>query len=191
MINFTPIKIIGSWEIGYALDIHTINSELAGYNESGQETYVNTRSEIGELLYRLKYNADKTVIHNIIEAIVKFIKNKDAIDIIVPVPPSKERNIQPVLLIAEELGRKLEIPVINCIKKTKDTPESKNIFNIDEKVNLSTNLYEVDRKQIEGKRILLFDDIYASGVTMNSITKELYKNNANIVFVLAINKTRK
>ena len=190
MTYFTPVIIIGSWEIGYALDVQTISSEFTGYNEFGYETYNTVRSEIGELLFRLKYKQDKTVVPYIIEAIVKFIKNKDAIDIIVPVPPSKERNIQPVLLIAEELGKKLQKPVINCVKKTKNTPESKNVFNIDEKVNLSTNLYEVNRELVEGKRILLFDDIYDSGITMNSITKELYKNNSNAVFALTITKTR-
>jgi hypothetical protein len=63
-----PIKIEGNREIGYALDVHTKSSQLLGYDEFGRGVFDTERSQIGELLYRLKYRSDKSVIPDIIRA---------------------------------------------------------------------------------------------------------------------------
>jgi predicted amidophosphoribosyltransferase len=49
----------------------------------------------------------------------------------------------------------------------------------------------VDRTQVQGRRILLFDDLYRSGATMNAITAALYDEGAAAdVFALTITRTR-
>lgn len=62
MINISPIKLPGNWFEGFALDLHTISSEFLGYDEYGHEVFDTKRSEMGELLYRLKYGSDKSVL---------------------------------------------------------------------------------------------------------------------------------
>jgi len=75
------------------LDIHTINSTLLGYDEFGHEVFDTKRSEIGELLYRLKYKSDKTTMIAILDTVMNFLENDWRIAKnlagIVPVPPSK------------------------------------------------------------------------------------------------------
>ncbi|MEW5722515.1 MAG: ComF family protein, partial [Thermodesulfobacteriota bacterium] len=67
-----PIKIIGNWEIGYALDVHTVSSQFLGYEDSGKKVFDTERSKIGELLYRLKYKSDRTTIPEIVGLILKY-----------------------------------------------------------------------------------------------------------------------
>ncbi len=101
MIAIHPKEIRGSWDRGYVLDVHTISSTMIGYNEFGHPEFDTLRSELGEMVYRLKYKGDKGVIAPIVEAIGEFVKNWGIHpDAVVPVPPSKQRSFQPVLAIA-------------------------------------------------------------------------------------------
>jgi len=82
-----PIKIEGNWEIGYALDVHTKSSQFLGYDEFGKGLFDTERSQLGELLYRLKYRSDKSVIPEIVRLVTSFA-SFETIDVIIPVPPS-------------------------------------------------------------------------------------------------------
>ena len=86
-----PKRIFGNWISGYALDIHTISSTYMGVNESGHDVFDNKRSELGELLYRIKYQGDRSAACEIVEAAVAFLeRSRNRFDVIVPVPPSGE-----------------------------------------------------------------------------------------------------
>src|SRR5271169_783531 len=108
MIEIHPKEIKGSWDEGYVLDVHTISSTMIGYNEFGHPEFDTVRSDLGELVYRLKYKAEKSVIPSIVEATAGFVNIwKIHPDAVVPVPPSKQRAFQPVLEIASELAKTL------------------------------------------------------------------------------------
>jgi len=53
------IKIDGNWKAGYTIDLHTISSVYLGDNLDGQPQFDNDRSEMGELINRLKYHSDE------------------------------------------------------------------------------------------------------------------------------------
>jgi predicted amidophosphoribosyltransferase len=137
MVNFKPIRIPGRWKEGFALDYHTISSVWLGYDEYGHPVYDTKRTEVGELLYRLKYKSDRSVLEDIINKIELFFNSwKPPIDFIIPVPPSQSiRKQQPVKLITEELGRRLKIAVRSeCIVRIKEVPAIKNVYEFDERV---------------------------------------------------------
>jgi len=192
VITFQPKKLPGRWREGYALDLHTVSSTYLGDDEFGHPRFETIRSEIGELLYKLKFGSDQTVVSAIAEALAKFLSDwRPGVDVIVPVPPSTERTLQPVTVLVEELGRRLDIATIKCIKKVRDTPQLKNVTDFDERLHLLEGLHEVDPSEIRGKRILLFDDLYRSGATMNAITDILYDSGgAAEVFALTVTRTR-
>jgi DNA processing protein len=52
-----PYAIYGNWRAGWALDLHTMSSQLLP-----DGSFENTRTEIGEMLYKLKYTGDKSMI---------------------------------------------------------------------------------------------------------------------------------
>jgi competence protein ComFC len=92
MIVTNPKKIPGRWRDGYALDYHTLSSEFVGYDEFGHARFDTKRSEVGELLYRLKYRSDQTAVADLVDAAVSFLRRwAPSIDIVVPVPPSRQR----------------------------------------------------------------------------------------------------
>ena len=150
------------------------------------------RSEIGELLYRLKFNSDRRVVTQIVDAVEKFMESwKPHVDVIVPVPPSSSRAIQPVLVLAEAISERLCIPLADCVKRTREVPQLKNVYDFDERLRLLGGLHKIEPFGTEGKKILLFDDLYRSGATMNSITDALYdQGGAADVFALTITRTR-
>ena len=99
--------------------------------------------------------------------------------------------MQPVLILANVISERLRIPLADCVTRTRDIPELKNVSDLDERLELLEGLHTVDKAATQGKSVLLFDDLYRSGATMNAITTDLYEDGkATDVFALAITRTR-
>jgi hypothetical protein len=110
MANFQPRRIIGKWSQGYALDLHTVSSVFLGHDQYGHAQYDNTYSEVGQLLFRLKYRSNQSGVEELAEAVERFMKEwNPGADIIVPVPPSNQRAVQPVFLLAEAISKRLVV----------------------------------------------------------------------------------
>ncbi len=188
-----PIKIEGNWDIGYALDIHTVSSQFIGYDEEGKQIFETERTKLGELVYKLKYRFDRSVIPEIVQIILSFATYK-TIDVIIPVPPSNvHRSFQPVFEISKVLGEILKIPVLfDVIQKIKDTSELKNISDFEERAEILSDAFRVSSDvAIKGKTVMLFDDLYRSGSTLKAITRVLYdQGNVEKVKVLTLTRTR-
>lgn len=191
MAKSNPTRISGEWTSGYALDVHTLSSTYLGLNDAGHEVYDTQRSELGELLYRLKYRSDKSAADDIIKTVDGFIRRPLRSNLIVPVPPSGKRALQPVLLLANGIGARLDLPVADCITTTRPPTELKGVQDVERRKEMLKGLYAVDPKITRGKNILLFDDLYRSGSTLNAITRLLLKEGkAEAVRVLTITRTR-
>jgi competence protein ComFC len=172
IVKINPIKIVGRWQSGIALDLHTTSSTPIGHNEFGHMQFDTVRPEIAELLFRLKNRADKDAARPIIETAVNFLAPyRDRFDSIVPVPPSHQRALQPVIVLAEGMGVALGVPVLSCITTTRPTTRLKSVTDPEER-----------KKQV---------DLFRSGTTVNAITDELLgTGKAAAVRVLTITKTR-
>lgn len=187
-----PKRIVGNWISGYALDVHTISSIHLGINESGHDVFDTKRSELGELLYRMKYQGDLSAAPGIVEAAVAVLRRaRRKFDLLVPVPPSGRRRVQPVLILANGIGKALDLPVSDCVSATRPTTQLKGVMDPEKRKELLEGLYTVERGRTQGKSVLLFDDLYRSGATMNAITELLMtEGRAEAVRVLAITRTR-
>jgi predicted amidophosphoribosyltransferase len=98
------IEIRGRWKKGFAHDVHTLGSVYMGVDEYGHVRWDTTRSEMGELVYQLKYNGDTSAISKIVDLLGKY-KGLETMDAIIPIPSTnKSRVTQPVYAIARELG---------------------------------------------------------------------------------------
>jgi|SRR5665213_43732 len=192
MVAINPKKIVGNWRSGIALDVHTISSTHLGVNESGHDVFDTKRSEIGELLYRLKYNGDLNAAKEIVATVSAYLApHKGKFDLIVPVPPSGTRTVQPVITLANGISAAVGIPLVQCITTTRPAAQLKGVLDPAKRKELLVGLYAVDRAQTKGKNILLFDDLYRSGSTLNAITDVLIQQGkAASVRVLAITHTR-
>jgi predicted amidophosphoribosyltransferase len=192
VVGINPTKIEGRWRSGVALDLHTTSSTPIGYNEYGHMQFDTVRPEIAELLYRLKNRADRAAAGPIVETAANFLaRHRDKFDAIVPVPPSHQRAVQPVIILAEGIGQALNVPVLSCVGTTRPTSQLKNITDPEERKTRVDGLYQVDVNQTRRRKILLFDDLFRSGTTMNAITEILLDpGQAAVVRALTITKTR-
>lgn len=194
MVQINPKRISGNWKEGFALDFHSLSSEYIGDDEYGRPQFATTRSEIGELLYRLKYKEDKSVLGDIINTASEFIKSTNwPVDIIVPTPPSRKgRAFQPVPLLAEGIANALGVDFCaNCVVKAKETAELKNIFDFDERLRILKDAFEIHDTAAAGRSVLLFDDLYRSGATLNAVTRILQQEGkVNNVYALNLTMTR-
>lgn len=194
MIDLHPIKLSGNWHEGFALDVHTVSSTLVGYDQYGHEVFDTQRSQIGELLYRLKYKRDKATLGEIVEAAANFVTNiwKIRIEAIVPVPPSRSnRSLQPVIEVAKGISTRLGIDYSEAVLKVKNTPELKNVFDYQKRQELLRESFGIKNLDLKGKDILLFDDLFRSGATLSASTKVLYDSGeVNRVYALTLTKTR-
>lgn len=187
------IEIYGNWKKGFALDLHTESSEYLGVDEFGHDKFKTKRTKVGELLYKLKYQSDKSVIPEIINSVKSSIGKIDKMDFIVPVPPSnKSRNYQPVYEIGDGLSQEYGVPFIKNALSKKSSTELKNITDIDERERiLKESISLKSGLDFSEKKVLVIDDLYRSGATLRAVTSVILENgNAKNVFVLTLTKTR-
>lgn len=186
MLN--PVRIYGTWDEGVVLDSHMLKSVFLGYDENGKEKFENTRTELGDLIYRFKYQKDKSCLNGIMEMIKDVLDKwnlKEKIDVVIPVPPSNKKRIyQPVFEIAKEIAKYLNKEcVIDMLSKESE---------LQIKDGYSVNGMIIKNKKVENKKsILVIDDLFSTGATLNEVCRVL-KTDDNIykIYCLALTKTK-
>jgi len=194
MVAINPMRVPGSWRLGYVLDYHTLRSDFLGYDAYGHPMFDTKRSEIGDLLYKLKYRGNQSVLNTIADTAAEFLRSwNPRIDAIVPVPPTRTNRIyQPVTEVAKALSARLSVPIRSgYVIKTKATPELKSVYDYNTRLRLLEDAFEIQDQSLEAKSVLLFDDLYRSGATLTAITDILYsKAKVADVYVFALTRTR-
>jgi competence protein ComFC len=184
--SLIPIKNI--FFEGFAIEIHTLKSTLLANGR-----FETTRTDLGELLFRLKYKFDRSSIEEIATKCSTAIQSAYSdIDVIIPTPPSNlERPFQPVYEVAKRISEITDIPIdLNYIIKlpteqikSLNIQEDRNII-LDRSISIGDDRYK-------NKNVLIFDDLYRSGDTLSAISRKLLsQGKVNIVKVLCITKTR-
>jgi predicted amidophosphoribosyltransferase len=191
-VPINPQTIEGKWKSGKALDFHTTSSTPLGPNEFGHMQFDTVRPAIADLLYQLKYKGNQDAAQTIIETASNFLRSRrHMIDVIVPVPPSKPRSVQPVLVLAAGISEATGLPMASCVTTTRSTTGLKNVTDPEQRRILLEGLYRINTSETRQKRILLFDDLFRSGATMNAITEALLtQGQAASVYALTITRTR-
>lgn len=181
----------GKWKVGWALDLHTISSTPI------DDTHFDTvYTEIGELLNHLKYHQKKENIQLLADIVVDFLKTRlvtPYLSAIIPIPPSDTtRTFQPVYEIAKVVGEKLKLKVdYDYLLKIRPTSQLKSIDDPEERRKILADVFQIKDQRYSGKKVLLFDDLYRSGETMNVATQVLIDSgHVNNVYIFAITKTR-
>ena len=146
---------------------------------------------IRQLLIKYKFEDKSYLADTFVKIMLKnkklvgFLKNYD---IIIPVPLHHKRKLErgynQVELIAKKLGN---IKIENdCLIKNKNIkPQSQK--NLKDRMKDVKGVYELKNiEKIQGKRVLLFDDIYTTGSTVNECKKTISKVTAKIgVLIIA------
>lgn len=155
------------------------------------------KNEIRKLIIDYKFN-DKAYLYKIFSQII--IKNKkicgilEKYDIIMPVPihyiRKKQRGYNQSELVAKEIAKYIEnLKIENKIFKKIKNNKPQSLLNRKERKRNVENVYKIEEKdKIKNKNIIIFDDIYTTGNTVNELAKILKENGAKNILVLTIAK---
>jgi ATP-dependent DNA helicase RecQ len=175
-----PHPLTGSWMYGWSLGFHSRFS-------CGDWV----RSRVGDLTYRLKYEGDTSVLPALVTQTVELTQAHPEliqVDVILPVPPSTSRPTDPVQLFCTALAEKIGIPMQASLCKTRKTQPQKEMKTLAQKrANVSGAFTLLG--DVKGKRLLLVDDLFDSGATLDEITRLLKKHGALLVTVLTLTCT--
>lgn len=175
-----PRQLAGLWDCGWALGFH---SRYQGDDWS--------RSGVGELLFRLKYQEDFSVMQPILQKIMSLIQEHPEIgqvDALLPVPSSLQRERDPVSSLARELAQQLKIRYWPVLKKSRETAQQKQFQTLAQKKNNVAGAFQLT-SSVRGKKLLVLDDLFDSGATVEEITKLLKQAGADKVNILTITRT--
>ncbi len=152
---------------------------------------------IREKIIDYKFN-DKPYIYKSFTTFI--LKNKkicdflESYDIIIPVPIHKKRNrlrgYNQSTLIAKQLTDSIEKLKLEskCMIKCKNN-KMQSSLNLFERRKNVIGAYKIKNKEkIENKKVLLFDDIYTTGNTVNECAKVLKEAGAKIIDVFTLAK---
>ncbi len=148
-------------------------------------------SRVGEALHRSKYENGGDFPDFTISLFMK-LYNKKLInrppDLILCIPSTVSGNL--VQNFAEKISKLTNIPLSNGLKKTKHTREQKVFQNSYLKKENIKNAFNFEKpEEISGKRVLLIDDIYDSGATVEEAGRYLSSMGAKEIIPAVIAKT--
>ncbi|MBI5943606.1 MAG: RecQ family ATP-dependent DNA helicase [Chloroflexi bacterium] len=175
-----PRPLKGNWQTGFALNFHS-SYKGADWNRSG----------IGDLVYRLKYETDASVLPILVEHTRKLFASHPEMsqfDIIVPVPSSTQREFSPVHEFCKAISKAIKKPMQTCVTKTRQTQPQKEMHTLPQKRDNVAGAFAVNG-DINTKHILLVDDLFDSGATLEEITRLLRKHGAANINVLTLTRT--
>ena len=152
--------------------------------------------QVRKLILDYKFNEKSYLYKTFVNFLLKnekIFENIKKYDKIIPVPISKKRNKErgynQSMLIAEEIANKTNLELMNnCLIKTKNIIEQSKLNKEDRQQNIQGVYSLQNERLITNKKILLVDDIYTTGSTVNECCKILQQANPKTIGVLVLAK---
>lgn len=154
---------------------------------------------IGKMIKQVKYKFSEELSERLAEVVVRNLAGiMDFGSVLIPVPLSKKRmkwrgfNQSEligglIVKIANEHGDRLKFAT-KYLRKIRETANQAECKSKAERVLNLRNAFEVDGAETLPETVILFDDVYTTGTTMNECAKTLKNSGVKKVFGLAIAK---
>lgn len=152
---------------------------------------------VRKMIWQLKYRGrtgNAAVLGKILNTYFENLNLKIKNYVIVPVPLSKtrlrKRGYNQAMLIAKILSESLKFPVVeNSLIRVKDTPPQAEVKDwYVRKENIQNCFGVADPALVKNKNIILVDDVFTSGATLNEIARVLKNAGARKILGLVIAK---
>jgi ComF family protein len=144
-----------------------------------------------DALHRLKYKRDVALGDALAQPLIRLLAATDwVIDLITAVPAGvnrqAERGYNQAALLARPIALSRGVPLrLGVLKKLRET-RSQVGLSVQERLRNVKNAFQADTGSVQGKRILLVDDVATSGATVAACTRALCQAGARQVFVLTL-----
>lgn len=164
-----------------ALDVNFLD------NSSGQKTY------FGSLEEAAKYHADSSAIEPCASALCELVRDVEHLrsaNVVCAVPAAASKGFDApreiTALLSKMIGKPNVTGYIRLTAKAKSAKEC----SLEEKWDVWANAeVDVDTQAFSGKKVIIVDDKYQSGVTMHVVAQKLRENGAAEVHGVCVVKT--
>jgi ComF family protein len=111
--------------------------------------------------------------------------------LLIPVPLHikrlRERGFNQSLLLADKLGKKHNLPVsFSLLKRQKFILTQTGLNKTEREKNIKGAFVVTDKKKVSNENIILVDDVYTTGATINECAKTLIKTGAQKVAAITL-----
>lgn len=167
--------------------------KIAMFNFDEARACVEYSGEIKKLILGIKYSR-KIYLAKFFAKLMyeKLLSWGVLVDIIVPVPLSderlKERGYNQSELIARELSLLSGVPVAENIVKRESGKIQQGLTRKERIENMKGAFSLIDKTKLNGKNVLIVDDVFTTGATADELSKMLRKLKPDKVFVLTVGK---
>jgi len=172
------------------------NCSKFNYTFSSNKSLFYYTNSAARIIKNLKYGKKKYLANYVADIIVDSGEIFENVDYIAYVPASKsrikERGFNQSEVVAKIIGEKLNIKVLDLIVKTKDTihqaggTQKERMKNLENSFAINENISE----NIRGKTLLIFDDVFTTGSTLNECAKIVKKLKPKEIRTLTFAKTK-
>lgn len=162
------------------------------YFEEGRAVWVYSK-EMRSSVYRFKYDNKREYADFYAEELVRIYGNwmkSLQIDAIVPVPlhekRKRSRGFNQAEVLAWLIGKKLNLPVMpEIMVRQKNTVAQKELNDKERQENVK-NAFKIVCNEVKLKRVLLVDDIYTTGSTIDAAAKALKDKGIEKVYYICL-----
>jgi ComF family protein len=149
-------------------------------------SYSRYQELLRDLILMYKYKGIEKLKYLFVDFYIELFDEKinEAFDYIVPVPPDRgrKREFSPILEISKIFSRRVGIPLSSGnLIKVKQTPPQAGLTRAQRITNLDGAFKLKHPGEIKGKKLLLIDDVYTTGTTINKCAQLLLKQEADVV----------
>lgn len=149
---------------------------------------------VRDCVHRLKYNREMYYVEHLagwLHGAGQRWIDWNQVDAIVPVPlhpvKARSREFNQAAVLCRELGRRVDRPVLaKCIRRVRDTESQTRLDAAARRENMRGAFSAGAAGTLAGKRLVLVDDVFTTGATLDACAKVLLHSGATDVIALTV-----
>jgi ComF family protein len=147
---------------------------------------------IRKAVHELKYRNLKAISPCLAELLANYLKSNPIpgeVLVSVPLHPRRlrERGYNQSSLLARELGKRIGLPVIeDCLIRVKQSRPQVRAVDVEERRRNVADAFACRDEKLEGKQVILIDDVCTSGATLESCAAALKNKGATSAWGLTL-----
>jgi ComF family protein len=147
-------------------------------------------NELRQLIHLFKYSRIQTLAGPLGRMLARALPRERSFDVIVPMPlhwrKRWQRGFNQAELLAAEIGRRTHTPVRNALRRVKPTESQAGLTSAKRRQNVSGAFQPRKRSALDGRSVLLIDDVMTTGATAASCARALQRAGARQVILLTL-----
>jgi ComF family protein len=151
-------------------------------------------NELRQLIQLFKYGRIPTLAAPLGRLLARALPREQNFDVIVPMPlhwrKRWQRGFNQAALLAREIGRRTHVPVLPALRRVRNTASQAGLTSAKRRQNVSGAFQAARRAQqrawLDGRSVLLIDDVMTTGATAASCARALKRAGARHVTLLTL-----